>query len=250
MFKMLRNNRGELDLGGKETFTADEVKSLVDKQVDGLVQPKIDNIVQTRLAQQARQFDGHEDLVKFKADHTKQAEADAKTKLEAEGKYDEALKAVNVKVDDLNNVILTKDNTINAMMIGGALTNEIVLQGGYLDESLAMLKASAELKDGVVTIKGKDTNGLDQSLSVTDGVKSFLEKRPHLLKAKANAGGGGTGGGDAGQDGQGGVDDLTTLNDLLVKQSMNNDFKGAQETRNKIRAFMVGSGKTIAAGVT
>ena len=243
------DNRGELDLGGKDTFTADEVKTLVEKQIDTLVQPKIDNIVQTRLAQQAKKFEGYDDLVKFKSEHETQTAADEKKKLEDQGKYDEALKTVNIKVDDLNNVILTKDNTINAMMIGSALTNEIVLQGGYLEESLAMLKASAELKDGVVTIKGKDANGLDQSFSVTDGVKSFLANKPHLIKAKTNAGGGDTGGG-TGQAGQGSADDLTTLNDLLVKQSMANDFKGAQETRDKIKTLMASSGKTIAVGVT
>jgi len=250
LFQILKNNRGELDLGDKETFTADEVKTLVEKQIDGLIQPKIDGIVQTRLSQQARQFEGYEELKKFKTEHETQAANDEKKKLEDQGKYDEALKAVNIKVDDLNNVILTKDNTINAMMIGSALTTEIIAQGGYLEETLAMLKASAELKDGVVTIKSKDANGIDQSFSVTDGVKSFLEKRPHLIKANANAGGGDTGSGDAGQGGGGGADDLTTLNDLLVKQSMNNDFKGAQETRDKIKALMTKDGKTIAVGVT
>ena len=112
-----------------------------------------------------------------------------------------------------------------------------------------MLRSSAELKDGVVTIKAKDADNIEQSFSVLDGVKSFLEKRPHLVKAE-NKGGAGTGnagnagGGQAGNEG----DDLTTLNNLLATQSLNNDFKGATETRTKIKALMVKDGKTISSG--
>lgn len=248
--KFISNNRGEIDLGGKETFTADEVKSLVEKQVDGLVQPKIDSIVQTRLAQQARQYEGYEDLKKFKEDHTKQQQIDDQKKLEDQGKYEESLKAINTKIDDLNKVVADKDNTIQSMTIGNALTNEIVNQGGYLEESLAMLKSSAKLTDGVVTISGKDANGLDQNFSVVDGVKAFFEKRPHLVKATVNNGGGNSGAG-GGQEGGGGNqgEDLTTLNDLLTKQIYANDVKGAAETKAKIKKYSAEKGITLANSV-
>ena len=135
------------------------------------------------------------------------------------------------------------------MQIGNALTGEIINQNGYLEETLAMLRSSAELKDGVVTIKGKDANGQDQSLSIADGVKNFLEKRPHLVKAadKGGAGTGNAGNAGAGQAGNEG-DDLTTLNNLLASQSLNNDIKGAAETRTKIKEHMVKNKLTISTG--
>lgn len=248
LFKMLRNNRGELDLGGKETFTADEVKELVNKQIDTLVQPKIDNIVKDRLERERGKFADYEDLKKFKTEHEKQTETEKQKQLEAQGKYEEALKTTNTKLAEMGQVISQKDQAINNMQIGSALTNEIVMQGGYLEEALAMLKSSAEIKDGVVVIKGKDTNGLDQAFSVSDGVKNFFAQRPHLVKTAVNAGGGGSGaGGDGGKGGQG--DDLNALNDLLAKQTYANDFKGAQETRAKIRTVAATKGITISSGI-
>lgn len=251
LFQKLRNNRGELDLGGKETFTAAEVTELVGKQLDSLVQPKIDSIVQSRIAQVERKFEGYEDLKKFKTEHETNTEAEKQKQLEAQGKYEESMKIHNAKVVELSGVITQKDQAINNMHIGSALTNEIVIQGGYLEEALAMLKSSAELKDGIVTIKGKDTNGLDQSFSVADGVKNFFAQRPHLVKAAANAGGGGSGAGGAGGDGGGGNqgDDLSALNDLLAKQTYANDFKGATETRAKIKTLAAAKGITLSTGV-
>ncbi len=248
LFKILSNNRGEIDLGGKETFTAAEVKELVTKQLDALVQPKIDGIVQNRLSQERNKYGDYDDLKKFKADHETKAAADNQKQLEAQGKYEEAMKANNLKLEELNKIIVQKDGTISGMTIGNALTNQIVAQNGYLEESLAMLRSSAEIKDGVVVIKDKDTNGLDQSFSVADGVKSFLEKRPHLVKAQQQSGGGGSGAGDAGAGGAGGGEDLNSLNELFQKQTYANDYKGAKETRAKIQSFAAKHNINVAGG--
>lgn len=253
MFKILRNNRGEIDLGDKTEFTAAEVQALITKQVDTLVQPKIDSIVTSRLAQERNKYTDYDDLKKYKTEQEAKLQADEQTNLEAKGKFEEAMALHNTKLGELSGVISQKDNTINSMMIDNALTGQIVAQGGYLEESLALLKSSAELKDGVVVIKGKDANGLDQSFSVADGIKSFLEKKPHLVKASANAGGGNSGGGagggaeQAGNEGQG--NDLTSLQETLQKQTYANDFTGMKETRAKIKAEMVNQGKTISTGV-
>ena len=237
----------EIDLGGKDTFTAAEVQALVTKQVDTLVQPKIDSIVTSRLAQQARKYENYDELVLFKTEHENKTAADEQVRLEAAGKYEEALKANNAKLEELSGVIQSKDTAINSMKINNALTNEIVKQGGYLEESLAMLNASAQLKDGIVVIKGKDANGLDKDFAVTDGVKSFLEGRPHLVKTNVNAGGGdsGAGVGSAGNGSAGEGSDLTSLNALLTKQIYANDGKGIQDTKAKIRALATQQGITL-----
>lgn len=254
LLRMLTNNRGEIDLKGKTEFTADDVQKLftanLEIAVDKAIQPKIDSIVQERLARNDKQYEGYEDLKKFKVDHEASTAEKDKKNLEEAGKYEEAQKISDQKITDLSAVITGKESTISSMTIGNALTTEIINQNGYLEETLAMLRSSAELKDGVVTIKGKDANNVDQSLSVLDGVKNFLEKRPHLIKA-TDKGGAGTGnagnagGGQAGNEGG----DLTTLNTLLQQQSLNNDFKGATETRTKIKALMVKEGKTISSGI-
>ena len=254
LIKMLSNNRGELNVGDKTQFTLDEVNELFTKElntaVDKAIHPKIDSIVQERLARNDKQYEGYEELKKFKADHETSVAADEKKNLEEKGRYEDAQKISDQKITDLSAVITNKETTISSMTIGNALTTEIVNQNGYLEETLAMLRSSAELKDGVVTIKGKDANNVDQSLSVLDGVKNFLEKRPHLIKAKAGGGAGTGGAGGAGAGGQAGNegDDLTTLNNLLASQSLNNDIKGATETRTKIKALMVKDGKIISSG--
>jgi len=237
----------EIDLGGKDTFTAAEVQALVTKQVDTLVQPKIDSIVTSRLAQQARKYENYDELALFKTEHENKTAADEQVRLEAAGKYEEALKANNAKLEELSGVIQSKDTAINSMKINNALTNEIVKQGGYLEESLAMLNASAQLKDGIVVIKGKDANGLDKDFAVTDGVKSFLEGRPHLVKTNVNTGGGdsGAGVGSAGNGSAGEGSDLTSLNALLTKQIYANDGKGIQDTKAKIRALATQQGITL-----
>ncbi len=191
-------------------------------------------------------------MKKFKTDAEAKLKVDEQKNLEAQGKFDEAMKLHNTRLSELNNVIGQKDVTINNMQIGNALTSAIVAQGGYLEESLAMLKSFAEIKDGVVVIKGKDSNGLDQSYSVSDGVKSFLEKRPHLVKANANTGGGDSGNnigntGSAGNEEQG--SDLSSLHTLLQKQTYANDFKGIADTRAKIKALAHSSGMTISNGI-
>lgn len=249
--KILGNNRGEIDLGDKESFTAAEVQELITKQVDGLVQPKIDSIVTSRLAQERNKYTDYEDLKKFKTEHEANIAVDEQKKLEEAGKYEEALKAHNIKLLELNGVITAKDTVIDTMTIGNALTGEIVNQGGYLEESLAMLRASTQLKDGVVIIKGKDANNLEKDFTIAEGVKSFLEARPHLVKANANAGGGNSGAGNEGGGGQNGNEggDLTTLNDLLMKQTYSNDFKGMADTRTKIRDEMAKQGKVISSGI-
>ena len=253
MFHLLRNNRGELDLGGKETFTATEVQELITKQVDGLVQPKIDSIVTNRLAQERNKYTDYDELKKYKTEQDAKLQDDEKKNLEEAGKYEEALKTVNTRIGDLTGVITTKDNIISDMTIGNSLTGEIVKQGGYLEETLALLKASAQLKDGIVTIKGKDANNLDKDLTVEEGVKAFLTGRPHLVKANANQGGGGSGSaGNENLDGAGGGvggEDLVSLNNLLTKQTYSNDFKGMADTKAKLTALMNKEGRTISAGI-
>jgi hypothetical protein len=85
-----------------------------------------------------------------------------------------------------------------------------------------------------VTIKGKDSNGLDTQFTVADAVKSLLAQKPYLAKATGRSGGE-TGSGTPPAGGNVG-DDLTTLNMQYQNKMMAGDRKGAQEIKKKLEA--------------
>lgn len=227
------NNKGE-------TATADDVK-FDDKQ-----QKAVDAIVQERLARERSKFGDYEDLKKFKSEHEKALEQKSQEELVKAKKYEEAENTYKNKINEYNGIVTKKDQEIIDLKKEYHLSNEISKNNGYIEESIALLKNQTILDaNGNVKIKGKDANGIDVEMPLSEGVKKFYEQRPHLMKSthKAGAGTGAVdGGGAGGGAGSGQGEDLNSLNAQLLAASKGTDLKKISEIKQKIKTTMAEKG--------
>jgi len=191
---------------------------------------------------ESTKYRDYDELQKFKQEHLKEQDAKAQLELEQARKYDEAKKGYETKLNEFGQLVSKKDMEINDLKVSHNLTNEIVRQNGYTEETLALVKMNAVLDaNGNVVIKSKDANGMDITVSVADGIKKVLEARPYLVKSTHKAGAGtssGAGGTtDKGGAGQG-ADDLMTLNSQMQEAMRVGDFKLTNDLKQKIRLKM------------
>lgn len=206
-------------------------------------QKALDHIVQERLARDRQKFSDYDELKKFKTEYEQQQSQKAQEELIKQKKFEEAENTYKTKLNEYGQVLSKKDQEIQDLKIGHALTNEISKNNGYIEESIALLKGQTILDaNGNVKVKGKDANGIDIEMPLMDGVKKFLEQRPHLVKANLKSGAG-TGSGNAtdlgsGSSGGGQTGDLNSLNAELMQASRGNDLKKVSEIKQKIRNVM------------
>jgi len=236
------NNRGETP-ATKETYT----KAEVDEMLKGaFTQEKVDAIVQDRLAREKAKFADYDSLKQFKTEHEKNLEAATQKELEAKKEYEKLKEGWTKKEQEYQGIVSKKDLEIQDMKISHGLMNEIVKQNAYAEETMALIKSQAIFdKDGNIRIKGTDANGLEVMDSVEEGVKKFLTKRPHLVKA-TKPGGGGTPPGAGGGGGAGtGGEDLNTLNAEMLQALEKRDTKKINELKIKIRATLAAQGTRL-----
>lgn len=232
---------GEGDKGSKGAGEGGGDKTLSQAQVDA--------IVQERVAREREKYKDYSDLKKFRDEHQKAADEQVQKDLEAQKEYQKAKEAYEKKITDLSGVVTAKDTTIKDMQISNVLISELMRQGAYVEESMALLKSSAVITEsGEIKIKGKDANGIDTQLTIADGVKGFLTSRPHLVKA-TNRGGGGSNGGEnnSGGAGDGQASDLMKLNGEYLQAFQAGNHKRAAELKVKIQQALTLKGNRNAA---
>jgi hypothetical protein len=199
-------------------------------------QADIDRVVQERLSREKEKYRDYDELVKFKETHQKELDAKTLKEQEATKEYGKAKETYEKKIAELSAAVTSKEQEIARSRVNHELTMEISAQNGYLDEALALLSGAAVVdSNGTIIIKAKDANGVDINLSVKDGVKQFLEKRPHLVKATTKQGGN-TPPGNGGGGNQQGSDDLSQLNADLMAAQNRGDTKAIREVTEKIKA--------------
>jgi len=225
-------NRGEVGKEGtddksKATFTSEQ-------------QEAVNAIVQERLARERDKYKDYDSLVRFKEDHQKELDARAQKELEDRKEYEKAKEGYETKIKERDVVITSKDQALLDMRISHTLNNELLKQNAYIEEAIALLKSSVISQDGGLYIKSKDANNIDVNLTIEEGVKQFLAKRPHLVKAQARPGAGTPpAGGSGGDNGAGsGVDDLMKLNDEYAVAFSKGDYKRARELKVKIQGIL------------
>ena len=208
-------------------------------------QQQVDGMIQQRLTREKEKFANYDELAKFKTDHEASTEAQTQKDLESKQQYEAAQKVNLDKIIALESIISGHKTQIEGMKIDQSLGNEINKQNGFLEESLALLKSSVTVNEtGVVMVKGKDSNNIDTLLSVEQGVKQFLESKPHLVKATQNAGAGTHSSPDGTVVTQG-TANLEQLN-LEYQQKLNiRDIKGAEEVRTKIQTILNAKGGNV-----
>ena len=205
-------------------------------------QEAVNNIVQERLARQAEKFKDYEDLQKFKLEHQKQLDAQTQKDLEARKEYDKAKEGYEKQLSDAKGVITQKDQMLLDARIGYNLDAELSKQNAYIEEARALLKSAVKIDtEGNLYIDGKDANNMPIKFTIEQGVKDFLTKRPHLVKANARSGAGTTGAA-TGEGAAAGVDDLMKLNQDYIVAQTRGDTKRAQELRAKIKANLTAAG--------
>lgn len=230
----LSNNKGE-------AATGEEVK------FDEKQQAAVDKIVQARIAREREKYGDYEDLRKFRDEHTKATEQQKQKELEAQKNYEEAKKSLEGKINEFGQKLNAKDQEIQNLKIDFTLTNEISKVGGFVEESVALLKNNVTVgQNGEIVYKTKDANGIDVTMPLTDGVKKFYEQRPHLLKSThkqgSGSGAGGTGTGSGEGTGSGQAEDLNSLNAQLIDATRGTDLKKISEIKQKIKAAMSAKG--------
>lgn len=238
-FKFLFNNKGFADSGdgdkGKGAGDGDKGKAFS--------QDEVNRIVQERLDRERSKFSDYDDLKKFKSEHEREQDKIKQEELIKQKKYEEAEGNYTKQIGELQGIVTQKDNTIQSLQVEHALIGEITRQNGYVEESLALIKNSAVIRDGHVLIKIKDANGIEKEVTVDHGIKNFLDQKPHLVRAKAGSGGGGTGGAGsgAGDAGGGQGETLADLNTKLFAAISANDRKQVEELRKKITPLLKGN---------
>lgn len=227
------NNKGEAATENKVEFTAEQQKAL-------------DAVVQERLARERAKYSDYEDLRKFKSEYEKSQEQKNQQELENAKKYEEAKKGYETKINEYGQIVSKKDQEIIDLRKTYELSSEISKHGGFIEESIALLKNNTILDaNGQVKIKTKDANGMDVELPLTDGIKKFYEQRPHLVKStfKSGAGTGANDGGGTGAGaGSGQAEDLNSLNAELVQAMRGTDLKRISDIKTKIKAAMLAKG--------
>lgn len=222
-------------------------EAITEVKFDEAQQKAVDTIVQERLARERAKFGDYEDLKKFKTEFEKQQESKNHEELIKQKKFEEAENGYKNKINEYNGVLSKKDQEIRDLKIGYELTNEVSKNNGYVEESIALLRNNVILDaSGVVKVKGRDANGMEVEMPLQDGVKKFLEQRPHLVKSTHKAGAG-TGAGDGAssgnsQSGSGQTGDLNSLNAELIEASKGTDIKKISEIKQKIKSLMASKG--------
>ncbi len=206
-------------------------------------QEAVNNIVQERLAREKEKYKDYEDLQKFKSEHQKQLDAQAQKDLEARKEYDKAKEGYEKQLTDAKGIITQKDQALLDARIGYNLDAELSKQNAYIEEARALLKTAVKTDaEGNLYIDGKDANNMPIKFTIEQGVKDFLTKRPHLVKANARPGAGTPPAGGEGGTGAGGADDLMKLNEEYIVAHNRGDHKRAQELRTKIQGILTAKG--------
>lgn len=237
------NNKGEAGEGGDSKGDAGKGQSSGGDERT-FTQEDVNRLINRRYAELKSQYEDYDELKEFKQKHEKELEQRQQQELEEQKEFEKLKENFQSKESEYKNLLTQKEQSIRNMKIENALNVQLGAYGAY-PEALYELKQKAVLTDdGQVKIKGKDANGIDAELDVSDGVKNFLDKKPYLVKAQGKSGGDtGAGAGDPGLGGKSG-DDLASLNDQYQKALFQGDHKGAAEIKKKMSANFSNRGVT------
>lgn len=233
------NNKGEVNPEPKDgnSPSSGEVKFTPEQQ------KFVDKLIDSKYKEFKTKF-GDYDHLKQKVSEYESKEAELKQKdLEESKKYDEAKKTYEGKFSEYQKVIQDKERLIQDMQINHALSNEVNKQGGYIEETIALLKQNAILKDGVMRIKSKDSSGFDVELPVEEGIKKFLESRPYLVRASFKPGSGAQP--PTPNNNGGNQTDLNSLNQDLKSAMDRGDTKKTSEIKNRIKEVLLTKGVRV-----
>jgi hypothetical protein len=179
----------------------------------------------------SQKFGDYEDL-KAKAQDFEKHKTELETKdLENKKEYDKLKEGWTAKENEYKNMLTQEKESTKRLRVNYELNQEIMKQNAHADAA-QLLQSLAQVDDnGNITIKGKDANGMDTNLSVTEGVKSFLKERPYLVKATGQ-GGAGTSPGSNGGTGSG--ENQLGLGDQLMEARKSGDMEKYRKIKQEL----------------
>jgi len=161
-----------------KSFTQDQVNHMMAENKKGMQTDLMATQEQVKILQ--------DQLQKYQVDEESKKQA----KLEEAKEYDKLKEGWSTKENEYKGLIDKHNTTIKDMQITHSLTAEISKQNGYLD-AVQLVKSLAQIDDkGIVKIKGKNASGVEDLLSVEEGVKAFLKDRQYLVKSTGHGGSG------------------------------------------------------------
>jgi DNA repair exonuclease SbcCD ATPase subunit len=171
---------GELDseVSGELKNLRDEASSWRVKYQD--LNTKFDSIAKAKDDLEGKLGSIDEQIKKAK----EQGKAELANELEAYKKSQSELKSNLEAIQAENQSLLIKSSLQSELSKYKLIDNDVVM---------AVLGSKVGIKDGQVTYKDGEN-----SLSLSDGIKGFLESKPHLLSAQGQNGSGNEGGGYGG----------------------------------------------------
>ncbi len=220
-----KGEAGEGDTGGDaKTFTQEQVNHMMAEHKRTL---QADVVGSNEMISQLQN-----DLKKYK----EAEEIRTQSKLEEQKEYEKLKDGWGTKENEYKSVIDTQKETIKDMKVTSALTEAVIRQNSHSD-TIQLIKPLVSVDEkGNIFIQGKDANGIDQQLSVEEGIKAFLKERPYLVKATGNGGGGTPAPGDNGVGGNtDNSDPFKDANDLQAAMR-SGDRKKINEVKSRIAA--------------
>lgn len=231
------NNKGEVDGKGDDAPKGTPLSKPV------TTQEQFDAMVSERINRERAKYSDYEDLKKFQQEVLTKQDKHQQEELEKAKKYEEAKKTYETQLNQTKELVGKKDQEIVDLRISHSLTSEINRQNGYAEETLALIRQNAVLDaNGNVTIKGKDANGIDVQLPVSEGIKKFLESRPYLVKSNHKSGSGSLGGTPPPASEQLNLNDL---NSQYAEALSRRDYKKVGELTNKIKGQLQSKGVNL-----
>lgn len=214
------------------------------EEIKTFTQEQVNEIVQERLGREKKTFEGkladYDETKKKLSEYEKSNSEKTQKELEEQKKYEELKKGWTEKEGNYQKIIAEKDGAISSATIDRHLSDEISKHNAYPEAKDVLRNIVVLDKDGMPKIKGKDAYGNDTLISLTDGVRKFLDERPHLVKAKAKAGGDTTtGGAGAGAEGS---ESLADLNTKFLQAINSGNQKLAGELKAKIQTYFTSKG--------
>ena len=153
-------------------------------------QAEVNRIVKERLDRDRQKFADYDELRTRVSEFEKQQEQLSQMELEKKQEYEKLKEQWGSKENEYKEILSKKDMELRNERINNKLSS-VVLKNNAYPETIDLLKSMAQYNDdGTITIKGKDSNGMDLDLPIEDGVQQFLKDRPYLVKGSGNSGAG------------------------------------------------------------
>lgn len=239
MNKFLRLNReGEAGgstggTGGSEGGKGEGGEAAEVKKLD-ITQEQLNDIVAAERKRTAEKYGDYETVKEKVAKMEADEKARAEKSLEEKGEYEKLKEQMDADKATLQQQIDASKLENQNLRIKHSLDYELSKQNAQPDTSKLIQDKVSVDENGNVSITMK-VNGVDQKLSVEDGVKAFLAENKYLVKANGQ-GGAGSSAGEGSGDGSGQGGDQTDLGTQLQVARRAGDLKKVAELKTQIRA--------------